>query len=728
MMALKLGVIEVARKVRVGIDVGGTFTHAIALDAETCTLMHDVKILTTHDAPEGVARGVVDALQRLLSESGISPGDVTFIAHSTTQATNALLEGDVVPVGIVSLGRGIEGAKVSRDSRIGPLELAPGHSLQCLHRYIAVGDAVSKPQVDQAVRQLAAQGAKVLIGAAAFSVDDPSYELAVMESARELGLPAAGTFEVSKLYGLRARTRTAVINASILPRMIEAAEMTEKAVASARIAVPLMVMRGDGGVMTLREVQRRPINTLLSGPAASVAGALLYERISDGVFLEVGGTSTDISVIRDGRVITRYAQVGGHHTYVHSVDTRTIGLAGGSMVRVRDRKVVDVGPRSAHIAGFPYAAFSAADTETISRARVIGVKPRPEDTPDYLALELENGNRIALTLTDASNALGLVKPGDYAYGSPDAARTAFETAGRCLGVDGMELAKQVIDAAVLKAQGTVEEVVCDYKLDLRTVALVGGGGGATALVPALATRMGLEYTITHKAEVISAIGVALALLRDVVERTIPSPTSEEILSVRNEARESLLSMGAKPDTIEVHIEIDQQASKVRAVATGSMELVSQDVAKACVSTAERRAAAAASLNERPEDVKLVCDNGRLAVFAAVQRDRRFMGLVTSTRQAVRVVDVHGAIVLKESDALVDWAPARDAQQLMERVMNALCRYTEGGKIVPGMYVLAGARVVNMTKLHTEDQIAAVVCMELEGVEPEQTVIVIGAKR
>jgi hypothetical protein len=105
-----------------------------------------------------------------------------------------------------------------------------------------------------------------------------------------------------------------------------------------------------------------------------------------------------------------------------------------------------------------------------------------------------------------------------------------------------------------------------------------------------------------------------------------------------------------------------------------------------------------------------------------------MGLVTSTRQAVRVVDVHGAIVLKESDALVDWAPARDAQQLMERVMNELCRYTEGGKIIPGMYVLAGARVVNMTRLHTEDQIAAVVCMELEGVEPEQTVIVIGAKR
>lgn len=727
-MALKLGVIGMAQKVRVGIDVGGTFTHAIALDAETCTLIHDIKTLTTHDAPEGVARGVVDSLQRLLSEGGIKPEDVTFIAHSTTQATNALLEGDVVPVGVVSLGKGIEGAKVSRDSKIGPLELAPGHSLRCLHSYIAVGEGIPKPQVDQAVRQLADQGAKVIVGAAAFSVDDPSYELAVMESARALGLPAAGTFEVSKLYGLRARTRTAVINASILPRMIEAAEMTEKAVASAGIAVPLMVMRGDGGVMTLREVQRRPINTLLSGPAASVAGALLYERISDGVFLEVGGTSTDISVIRDGRVITRYAQVGGHHTYVHSVDTRTIGLAGGSMVRVRDRRVVDVGPRSAHIAGFPYAAFSKEDVAAISRARVIGIKPRPEDSADYLALELENGSRIALTLTDASNALGLVKPGDYAYGSLETARAAFEAAGRGLGVDGMDLAEQVVEAAVLKARGTVEEVVRDYKLDLRTVALVGGGGGATALVPAVAAQMGLQYTITHKAEVISAIGVALALLRDVVERTIPSPTNEDILSVRNEARESLLSMGAKPNTIEVHMEIDQQASKVRAVATGSMELVSQDVAKACVSPDEQRATAAVSLNAGLEDVKLVCDNGRLAVFAAMQRDRRFMGLVTSTRQAVRVVDIHGAVVLKESDAQVDWAPAKQAQQLIERTIDKLSRYTEGGRLIPGVYLLVGTRVVNMTKLHAEDQIATVVGVELEGVEPEQTIIAIGVKR
>jgi N-methylhydantoinase A/oxoprolinase/acetone carboxylase beta subunit len=124
------------RRVRVGIDVGGTFTDVVVVDNDTREVVSQLKVPTTHAAREGVALGIINAIERALSELEIAPDEVVFIAHSTTQATNALLEGDVAQVGVIGLGRGLEGWKAKIDTRVPPIELAPNRFLKPEHRFL----------------------------------------------------------------------------------------------------------------------------------------------------------------------------------------------------------------------------------------------------------------------------------------------------------------------------------------------------------------------------------------------------------------------------------------------------------------------------------------------------------------------------------------------------------------------------------------------------------------
>jgi N-methylhydantoinase A len=419
-------------KVRIGIDVGGTFTDVVVIDSHSHELVGQLKFPTSHAAKEGVALGIVTALERAMAEFSLQPEDVAFIAHSTTQATNALLEGDVAEVGVIGIGDGSafnpESWFAKRSTVVPPIALTASKSLKTRQAFVGVANGGFEAEAEAAIHKLAANGVRVVVASEAFGVDQTAREEFVAKTAKANGLFATAGHEVSSLYGLRVRTRTAVINAAILPKMIETAEMTERCVKDTGIEAPLMIMRSDGGVMSVAEVHRRPILTMLSGPAAGIAGALMHERVSDGIFIEVGGTSADISVIRDGSPATRPARLNGHRMYLNTLDVRTLGVGGGSMIRATgidpDFAIPDVGPRSAHIAGLGYVCF--AEPQELADGVVEFIQPTPGDAADHVVIRGASGKRYALTTTCAANLLGYVEPGHFAYGNAESARIGFE--------------------------------------------------------------------------------------------------------------------------------------------------------------------------------------------------------------------------------------------------------------------------------------------------------------
>ena len=290
------------RLVRMGIDVGGTHTKAVAIDNATHEIIGKSSVKTTHDDRYGVAAGVVKAFQNCLRENDIAPEDVIFVAHSTTQATNALIEGDVACVGVLGMGPGgVEGFLAKHQTRLKDIDLGSGRSIKIKNRYLSDSEE-DENTVRKAVEELKAEGAQVLVASDAYGVDDIAGEQFVFEIAHdEMGMETTVASDITKLYGLTRRTRTAAINASILPKMLNTANSTEESVRKAGVEVPLMIMRGDGGVMEINEMKKRPVLTMLSGPAASVMGSLMYLRASNGVYFEVGGTTTNIGVIKNGR-------------------------------------------------------------------------------------------------------------------------------------------------------------------------------------------------------------------------------------------------------------------------------------------------------------------------------------------------------------------------------------------------------------------------------------------
>jgi hypothetical protein len=224
----------------------------------------------------------------------------------------------------------------------------------------------------------------------------------------------------------------------------------------------------------------------------------------------------------------------------------------------------------------------------------------------------------------------------------------------------------------------------EYQLTPEQLELVGGGGAATALVPFVAERFGLRHRIARDAEVISPIGVALALVRDVVERTIVNPTSDDIVRIRREAADRVIAAGAAPDRVEVSIEIDTQHNRVRATASG---------ATAMVEAAE-------------------------ALLLRVER----------SGDDVRVIDERGVVRLVLREARVTQTTVDALDRTLETAMESATSFGDVGRALPELYILHRGRLADFSGLGSIEQAGALVREEVAGRDPGDGVTIITVKR
>ncbi len=319
-----------------GIDAGGTYTDAVIYEFAADKVVAKAKALTT---PWDYTLGISSALDQL--EAG-HLRQVDLVSISTTLATNAVVEGRGQKVGLVIM---------PPYGLFAPEDIA--------HRPIAVIrgqmeiDGVERVPIDpdeilRVARQMVEQeqvGAFAVTGFA--SHVNPGHELEVRRILEEeTGLPVTCGHDVSEQLNYRVRAQTAALNGRIIPILVSFLQQAAQSLATRGITAPMMVVRSDGSLMSVEAARQRPIETILSGPAASVAGARHLAQAPSAFVVDVGGTTTDTALILNGSVRTasQGARVGGWQTHVQALDLRTCGLGGDSLIASLQGKL-HIGPR-----------------------------------------------------------------------------------------------------------------------------------------------------------------------------------------------------------------------------------------------------------------------------------------------------------------------------------------------------------------------------------------------
>jgi N-methylhydantoinase A/oxoprolinase/acetone carboxylase beta subunit len=351
-----------------GIDTGGTYTDSAIVDLATGKVLTKAKALTTrNDLSIGIS-GSIDKLE------GIDVNDIRLVSVSSTLATNSVVEGKGCRVGLIVVGNEYVQTIPLQDV----CEVRGGHNL--------VGEEKEALDLKLAEGFVHATSNKVdgYAVSSYLSVRNPEHEVAVKRMIEaHCRHPVVCGHELSSQLGFHERTITAVLNAKLIPIIADLLHSVRKVLKERGIDAPLMIVKGDGSLMGELVARYRPVETVLSGPAASLIGARYLTQEEDGVVIDVGGTTTDIGILRKGkpRLDPEGALIGGWRTRVKAADISTSGIGGDSRVVVSNGRIM-LSP----LRVVPLCIASSQHPCILTKLKtIVNEKQRPQAT--HIALE-----------------------------------------------------------------------------------------------------------------------------------------------------------------------------------------------------------------------------------------------------------------------------------------------------------------------------------------------------
>lgn len=475
-----------------GIDVGGTHTDAVVLD-ET-GIKASAKVVTDHD---NLLRPIRAAMEAVLSQ--VDPSRVTRLNLSTTLSTNSIIEGKTENVGvIVSAGPGID----PENHRIGGYYYIVDGAID--HRGTTIKE-LDRDQLETAVQACRDAGVRVFSAVAKFSTRNPAYEQAIKDCIGPDADFITMGHSLSGVLNFPRRIATAHFNSAVWRIYSDFAWAVEESVADYGLQAEVNVLKADGGTMPLELSKNLPVETILSGPAASVMGIIaLCDIHEDCIILDIGGTTTDIAVFADGAPIIESdgMTVGSYPTLVRALKVRSIGVGGDSALHVSPQWV-RVGPER-------FGPSLASCAMSGGLACKIGSADRGYSFGSI-------GPVCAPALTDAMNYLGITQ-----FGDREASVQGLKQLAQPLGLDPQDVAQEAVRYAVEQIRFAVTDLVDEInekpvytifellkgkKISPRKVYVMGGP--AQAFAGLLADALGLEVVVPDHYAVANAIGAAL---------------------------------------------------------------------------------------------------------------------------------------------------------------------------------------------------------------------------